>query len=45
MAVRGDNPLAIKQRCGHTTFSTTELYIGTAEAVREGFGEVFPVLP
>jgi integrase len=45
MAVRGDDPLKIKQRCGHTTFSTTELYIREAEAVREGFGDVFPALP
>ena len=45
MAVRGDDPLKIKQRCGHTTFSTTEFYIREAEAVREGFGEVFPPLP
>jgi hypothetical protein len=45
MAVRGDDPLKIKQRAGHTTFSTTELYIREAEAVRDGFGEVFPPLP
>jgi len=46
MAVRGDDdPLKIKQRCGHTTFATTEIYIREAEAVREGFGEVFLVLP
>jgi integrase len=45
MAVRGDDPLKIKQRCGHATFSTTELYIREAEAVRDGFGEVFPPLP
>ncbi len=45
MAVRGDDPLKIKQRAGHSTFSTTELYIRQAEAVREGFGEVFPPLP
>jgi hypothetical protein len=45
MAVRADDPLKIKQRCGHTTFTTTEIYIREAEAVREGFGEVFPVLP
>jgi hypothetical protein len=43
MAVRGDDPLKIRQRCGHTTFSTTEIYIW--EADREGFGEVFPALP
>jgi integrase len=45
MAVRGDDPLKIKQRCGHASFSTTELYIREAEAVRDGFGEVFPALP
>jgi integrase len=45
MAVRGDDPLKIKQRAGHRTFSTTEGYIREAEAVRDGFGEVFPVLP
>ena len=45
MAVRGDDPLKIKQRAGHSTFSTTEIYIREAEAVREGFGEPFPVLP
>jgi integrase len=45
MAVRGDDPLKIKQRCGHRDFSTTELYIREAEALREGFGDVFPPLP
>ena len=45
MAVRGDDPLKIKQRAGHSTFSTTEGYIREAEAVRDGFGEVFPLLP
>lgn len=45
MAVRGDDPLKIKQRAGHSTFSTTELYIREAEAVRDGFGDVFPPLP
>jgi integrase len=45
MAVRGDDPLKIKQRCGHTTFQTTEGYIREAEAIREGFGDVFPPLP
>ncbi len=45
LAVRGDEPLKIKQRCGHQTFGTTELYIREAEAVRDGFGEVFPPLP
>ena len=45
MAVRGDDPLKIKQRCGHASFSTTEIYIREAEAVRDGFGDVFPPLP
>jgi hypothetical protein len=45
MAVRGDDPLKIKQRAGHSSFSTTEIYIREAEAVREGFGEPFPTLP
>lgn len=45
MAVRGDDPLKIKQRCGHTSFDTTELYIREAEAIREGFGQAFPALP
>jgi translocation and assembly module TamB len=39
MAVRGDDPLKIKQRAGHTTFSTTEGYIREAEDLRESFGE------
>lgn len=45
MAVRGDDPLKIKQRAGHTTFSTTEGYIREAESVHEGFGAPFPALP
>lgn len=42
LAVRGDDPLKIKQRAGHTTFQTTEGYIREAGAVREGFGDLFP---
>jgi integrase len=45
MAVRGDDPLKIKSRAGHTSFTTTEGYIREAEQVRDGFGEVFPRLP
>lgn len=45
MAVRGDEPLKIMQRAGHTDFRTTQLYVREAEAVREGFGDVFPPLP
>ena len=44
-AVRGDDPLRIKQRAGHASFSTTEGYIREAENLREGFGDVFPGLP
>ncbi len=45
MAIRGDDPLKIMQRLGHTDFATTQIYIREAESVREGFGEVFPPLP
>ncbi len=45
MAVRGDDPLKIKHRAGHISFSTTEGYIREAEQVRDGFGDVFPKLP
>jgi integrase len=44
-AVRGDDPLRIKQRAGHLGFATTEIYIREAENLREGFGRVFPALP
>lgn len=44
-AVRGDDPLRIKQRAGHKAFSTTEGYVREAENLREGFGEPFPTLP
>lgn len=45
MAVRGDEPLKIMQRAGHAAFATTQLYVRTAEALREGFGVPFPPLP
>lgn len=44
-AIRGDDPLKIMQRAGHQGFATTQIYIREAEAVRDGFGEVFPPLP
>ena len=45
-AVRGDDPLKIKQRAGHSTFSTTEGYIREAENLREtNFGQPFGPLP
>lgn len=45
MAVRGDDPLKIKQRAGHASLSTTEGYIRLAEELGSGFGVVFPPLP
>ncbi len=45
MAVRGDDPLKIMQRAGHSNFATTLGYIREAESVLEGFGDVFPPLP
>ncbi len=44
MAIRGDDPLHIQHRAGHTSFATTQGYIRQAEAVRDGFGDVFPPL-
>jgi hypothetical protein len=45
MAVRGDTPFAIKHVLGHKSVATTEIYIREADAIREGFGDVFPALP
>ncbi|CAN96436.1 hypothetical protein predicted by Glimmer/Critica [Sorangium cellulosum So ce56] len=45
LAIRGDDPLKIMQRAGHAGFQTTQGYIREAEAVRAGFGDVFPPLP
>jgi hypothetical protein len=46
MALRGDNPLTIKQRAGHRRFETTEGYIREAENLRAANpGEPFPPLP
>ncbi len=45
MAARGDDPLRIKQRAGHSAFTTTEGYIREAENLGGSFGQVFPVLP
>ncbi len=45
MAIRGDEPLRIQQRAGHESFATTAGYIREAEAIRDGFGHVFPSLP
>lgn len=45
MAIRGDDPLKIQQRAGHTTFGTTQKYIRAAEEVGTAIGGVFPELP
>jgi hypothetical protein len=42
---RGDDTSKIRQRAGHTTVPTTEIYVREAEAIRDGFGEPFPTLP
>jgi integrase len=44
-AVRGDDPLKIKQRAGHASFSTTEQYVREAENLGRDFGDPFPELP
>ena len=45
MAIRGDDPLKIMQRAGHSDFKTTQGYIRLAENLSHGFGDVFPALP
>jgi integrase len=45
MAVRGDDPLRIQWRAGHTQFATTQKYIDQARKVAGGFGSPFPPLP
>jgi hypothetical protein len=44
-AVRGDGPLRIMQRAGHSTFQTTVGYIREAENLSAGFGVPFGPLP
>lgn len=44
-AVRGDDPLKIMQRAGHSDGNTTAIYIREAENLSQGFGAVFPALP
>ena len=45
LAIRGDDPLKIMARAGHTGFATTQGYIRSAEPMRADFGQVFPTLP
>lgn len=44
MAVRGDSPLRIQHRAGHSEFATTQRYVRAAE-FPTAFGDVFPKLP
>ncbi len=44
-AVRGDSPIKIMGRSGHETLEVLTQYVREAESIREGFGEVFPMLP
>jgi len=45
MAIRGDDPLRIQWRAGHTQFATTQGYIAQAKRLAVGFGAVFPPVP
>jgi len=45
MAVRGDEPLRIQWRAGHTSFAMTEKYIAQARRFEAGFGAPFAPLP
>lgn len=44
-AIRGDSPMKIMARSGHETLEVLMGYVREAEAVRDGFGDVFPPLP
>lgn len=46
LAIRGENPIAIHTRAGHSQWKMTEKYIRVAETVgTRSVGEVFPALP
>ncbi len=45
LAIRGVDPLRIKQQAGHGSFSTTEGYIRCADVLGTAIGDVFPTLP
>lgn len=45
MAVRGDDPVRIQYRAGHTDLTTTMIYVREIADHKEGFGQPFPVLP
>jgi integrase len=43
--IRGDDPMKVQSRAGHSDFKVTQLYVREAENLRAGFGDVFPALP
>jgi integrase len=45
MAKRGDDPLRIQWRAGHTAFAMTEKYIAEAKRLPASFGWSLPPLP
>jgi hypothetical protein len=45
MTVRGDSPALVMNRVGHEDWETMKKYLRQAEALVQGFGEVFPALP
>jgi integrase len=45
MGVRGDDPLSIQWRAGHTDFAMTQKYVDQGRKLRSGFGTPFPPLP
>lgn len=45
LSVRGDEPLRIQQRAGHTDLQTTLGYIREVEVFHDGFGRSFPERP
>jgi hypothetical protein len=45
MALRGDEPLVVRQRVGHANFATTQRYLREAETLGKGGGVPFPPLP
>lgn len=44
-AMRGDEPVKLQRRAGHSDFGTTLGYVREAESVRADFGVPFPALP
>ena len=45
MALRGDDPMRIQWRGGHTDFRTTQGYLAAGQNLGRGVGQPFPPLP